>query len=114
MNEGVLLIWGCVLALNVVAWAAVWMKLNGLNDTMVLLSKEIMDTELEIPGIDEIKDDILGTIQEMRPPNFLDHVGGAISNMLMFKMQKEAQGLNMLGNDNNPPQPPEETWQGAE
>jgi hypothetical protein len=114
MDEGVLLVWGCVLALNVVAWFAVWMKLNGLNETIVELSKEILDTELEIPGIEDIKDDILGTIQEMRPPNFLDHVGGAISNMLMFKMQKEAASVGMLQNDNNSQQPPQEAWQGAE
>ena len=42
------------------------------------------------------------------------HVGGAISNMLMFKMQKEAAGMGMLGNDNNPPSHAQETWQGAE
>jgi len=114
MDDGVLLIWGCVLALNVVAWFSVWLKLSQLGDTVVDLSSEIMNTELEIPGIDDIKDDILGTIQEMRPPNFLDHVGGAISNMLAFKMQKEMAGVGMLGNDNNPPAHAQEAWQGAE
>ena len=114
MDDGVLLIWGCVLALNVVAWFSVWLKLSQLGDTIVELSSEIVDAELEIPGIEDIKEDILGTIQEMRPPNFLDHVGGAISNMLMFKMQKEAAGIGMLGNDNNPPSHAQETWQGAE
>jgi len=114
MDDGVLLIWGCVLALNVVAWFSVWLKLSQLGDTIVELSAEIVETELEIPGIEEIKEDILGTIQEMRPPNFLDHVGGAISNMLIFKMQKEAAGIGMLGNDNNPPSHAQEAWQGAE
>jgi hypothetical protein len=114
MDDGVLLIWGCVLALNVVAWFSVWLKLSQLGDTIVELSAEIVETELEIPGIEDIKEDILGTIQEMRPPNFLDHVGGAISNMLMFKMQKEAAGIGMLGNDNNPPSHAQEAWQGAE
>ncbi|GAI96639.1 unnamed protein product, partial [marine sediment metagenome] len=96
------------------AWFSVWLKLSQLGDTIVELSAEIVETELEIPGIEDIKEDILGTIQEMRPPNFLDHVGGAISNMLMFKMQKEAAGMGMLGNDNNPPSHAQEAWQGAE
>jgi len=81
------LIWGAVLALNVIAWMANWLKINQLSAQLIDISKEIMNTEIEIPGIDDIKDDILGTIQEMRPPNFLDHIGGAISNMLMFKMR---------------------------
>lgn len=114
MDEGVLLIWGAVLALNVIAWWANWMKINDLGNQIVMISKEIMDTEIEIPGIDEIKDDILGTIQEMRPPNFLDHIGGAISNMLMFKMQKEASQIGMIGNVNEPQASAQEPWQGAE
>jgi hypothetical protein len=32
----------------------------------------------------------------------------------MFKMQREAQGLGMIGNPNNPPEPAQEAWQGAE
>jgi hypothetical protein len=114
MDEGVLLIWGAVLALNVIAWMANWLKINQLAMQIVEISKEIVDTEIEIPGIDEIKDDILGTIQEMRPPNFLDHIGGAISNMLAFKMQKEMAGIGMISNSNNPPEPAQEAWQGAE
>jgi len=108
------LIWGAVLALNVIAWGAVWLKLKEQNTIIVRLSKEIMETELEIPGIESIKEDILDTIQEMRPPNFLDHVGGAISNMLAFKMQKEMAGIGMLANDNKAGQPAEESWHGAE
>jgi hypothetical protein len=114
MDDGVLLIWGAVLALNVIAWMANWLKINQLGERIVQISKEIMDTEIEIPGIEDIKDDILGTIQEMRPPNFLDHVGGAISNMLAFKMQKEMAGIGIIANANKAPEPAEEAWQGAE
>ena len=114
MNEGVLLIWGAVLALNVIAWMANWMKVNQLSLQIIEVTKEIMDTEIDIPGIGEIKDDILETIQEMRPPNFLDHIGGAISNMLMFKMQKEASQIGMIGNVNEPQATAQEPWQGAE
>jgi len=114
MDDGVLLIWGAVLALNVIAWMANWLKINQLSAQLIDISKEIMNTEIEIPGIDDIKDDILGTIQEMRPPNFLDHIGGAISNMLMFKMQREANEIGMLGKVDSPPPNPQAAWQDAE
>ncbi len=65
------MIWGAVLALNVIAWMANWLKINQLANQIVEISKEIVDTEVEIPGIEDIKDDILGTIQEMRPQIFL-------------------------------------------
>jgi len=108
------LIWGAVLALNVIAWMANWLKINQLAMQIIQISKEIVDTEIEIPGIEDIKDDILGTIQEMRPPNFLDHIGGAISNMLAFKMQKEMAGIGMIANPDKPQATAEEPWQGAE
>ena len=108
------MIWGAVLALNVIAWAAVWLKLREYNQIVLRLSKEIMETELEIPGIENIKEDILDTIQEMRPPSFVDHVGGMLQTMMQFKMQKEMQGMGMLANDNNSRPPAEESWHGAE
>lgn len=108
------MIWGAVLALNVIAWMANWLKINQLANQIVEISKEIVDTEVEIPGIEDIKDDILGTIQEMRPPSFVDHIGGAISNLLMFRMQKEAASIGMIGNVNEPQAAAQEPWQGAE
>jgi hypothetical protein len=73
-----------------------------------------MNTEIEIPGIDDIKGDILETIQEMRPPNFLDHIGGMLQNMMAFRMQKEMAGIGMITNPDKPPDAAQAVWQDAE
>ena len=48
--------------------------------------------------IDEIKNEILDTIGNMRQPTAMDHIGGVIANVIQmreqWKIQKEASEIN--------------------
>lgn len=67
------------------------------DDLALVLGKS---TPVELPDglIQEIKDEILDTLGEMRTPTALDHVAGAFVNIMQmreqWKIQKEASQLD--------------------
>jgi hypothetical protein len=44
----------------------------------------------ELP-LDDIRDEIVGIMQEMRPPSFVDHIGGAFASILQAKAMSQMQ-----------------------
>ena len=76
-----------------------------------------------IDGIrEELLDVVNATIQQMRPPNIADHLGGILNQFAQMKMmkmmQKEGIGLDLghseLASNINNPQENEESWQDVE
>ena len=44
----------------------------------------------ELP-LEEIREEIVGIMQEMRPPSFVDHIGGAFASILQAKAMSQMQ-----------------------
>ena len=68
------------------------------KDDLVGVVSEKRPVSLPDNLINEIKDEILDTIGNMRQPTALDHIGGVIANVFQmreqWKIQKEASEIN--------------------
>lgn len=68
------------------------------KDDLVGVVSEKRPVSLPDDLIDEIKNEILDTIGNMRQPTALDHIGGVIANVFQmreqWKIQKEASEIN--------------------
>ena len=68
------------------------------KDDLGGLLKQKQPVSLPDGLIDEIKNEILDTIGNMRQPTAMDHIGGVIANVIQmreqWKIQKEASEIN--------------------
>ncbi len=94
---------------------------SSLKDDIRGASEETSDNFID--GIrEELLDVVNNTIQQMRPPNIADHLGGILNQFAQMKMmkmmQKEGIGLNLgpseLSSNINNPQENDESWQDVE
>jgi len=96
---------GLLIALNLMlAWrleachTALVRSLTIAKDDLTLVLGKGTPVELPDGIIDEIKDEIISTLGEMRTPTALDHVAGAFVNIMQmreqWKIQKEASQLD--------------------
>jgi len=94
---------------------------TSLKDDIRGASEETSDNFID--GIrEELLDVVNATIQQMRPPNIADHLGGILNQFAQMKMMKMMQkdglvpGLdaNALASTINNPQENEESWQDVE
>ena len=90
---------------------------TSLKDDIRGASEETSDNFID--GIrEELLDVVNSTIQQMRPPNIADHLGGILNQFAQMKMmkmmQKEGIGLNLgpseLSSNINNPQEEENAW----
>ena len=85
---------GALIAANFLAMWHIYISLKKLENK---ISEGIDDINVEIPAIDSIKDEIVDTIidalSQIRQPTFLDHIGGAVGNILQARAAKMMNNL---------------------
>jgi len=87
---------GLILAFIIMAGYILHLKLGEIRDTLSQMatyigSLEIPDTqELSVEGI---REDIMDLMQDMRPPTIVDHLGGALAQILQAKAMSQMQQL---------------------
>jgi len=102
---------GAALAGNMLMMMAFWLMLKDMKRDLVAMTNKVDegldDIEVDIPGLEEIKEEIFGIMGSMSQPTWLDHLGGAFSGMIHAKSQRimqEAIPEGLLHND-EPPSP---------
>jgi len=113
MYEVLLLMSGGLIAGNVLAWWTNWVKMDRLEMKIREFAAEIQDSEINIPDLEDIKVDLMETFGNMRTPNAVDHIFGAVGRMIDYSTQIKAMKLQAQ-NLHEPAQRAEEPWQGAE
>jgi len=86
---------GIIISLNVIALGHLYLKTNQIEKA---IKDGIDNVEIEIPGLDSIKDEMEQTIMSllhgMHTPTFMDHIGGAIGTMIQARTAKMMQGMS--------------------
>mgnify|MGYP003344274334 CR=1 FL=1 len=76
-----------------VANAALWFKLSACHDALTTLIGKTQDLKLEVPSLDDVKDEINETLQDfmsnLHVPNAGDHLMGAASMAIQMWAQKK-------------------------
>jgi hypothetical protein len=107
MIEGTLTV---MASLELAAILFLWARIQAVERILTSLSLQAKD--LELPPVDEyvsiIKEDILDTISEMRPPSAIDHIAGVWSQIMMMREQVKLakEGLIAPGAVHVEPEPP--------
>ncbi len=100
---------GATLAANFGLMFGLWNKLSELKKEIHSIAEEINldNIEIELPDIEDIKNDLLETLTNMRTPSFIDHIGGAVGAIMQAKAMKTMQDANLLQHDEvyEPPSP---------
>ncbi len=100
---------GATLAANFGLMFGLWNKLSELKKEIHSIAEEINldNIEIELPDIEDIKNDLLETLTNMRTPSFIDHIGGAVGAIMQAKAMKTMQDANLLQQDEvyEPPSP---------
>jgi len=100
MNEIIL---GATLAGNMLMMMAFWLMIKEMRRDLISMSKKVdagLDNiEVEIPELDTIKEEIFEMMGSMQQPNWLDHVGGAIGQMIQAKTMRAMQGSELIPED---------------
>ena len=95
---------GGVLAFNFVILFWNTQRLNELTRKIESNSKELLEKtesiEVEIPGIEVLRDEIFNIMGNMRTPTAMDHLIGGFSQIMMMKAQKN---LGLQENIEEPP-----------
>ena len=80
---------GFVVSLNVIVISHLYFKTNAIEKA---IADGIDNVEIEIPSIDNLKDEIAQTIADylgqMHTPTFMDHIGGAIGGLIQARTAK--------------------------
>lgn len=80
---------GFIVSLNIIVITHLYFKTNAIEKA---ISDGIDNVEIEIPGLDSIKDEmehtIVSLLQGMHTPTFMDHIGGAIGTMIQARTAK--------------------------
>tara|TARA_Y100000361_G_scaffold100943_1_gene90693 strand:+ start:303 stop:635 length:333 start_codon:yes stop_codon:yes gene_type:complete len=76
-----------------VANAALWFKLSECHAALTTLISRTHDLKLEVPSLDDVKDEINDTLQDfmsnLHVPNAGDHLMGAASMAIQMWAQKK-------------------------
>lgn len=80
---------GIIVSLNILAMAHLYFKMTKLEHAV---AQGIDDVQIDIPAIDELKNDLSDTIvsmlANMHTPTFMDHIGGAIGGLIQARTAK--------------------------
>ena len=92
---------GATLAANFGVMFGLWNKLSELKKEINAIAQDINldNIEVELPDIEDIKNDLLETLTNMRTPSFIDHIGGAVGAIMQAKAMKTMQDANLLQHD---------------
>lgn len=84
---------GVGLGILSVANAALWFKLSACHDALTQLITRTNDLKLEVPSLDDVKEEIVDTMQEftsnLHVPTAVDHLFGAGGMALQMWAQKK-------------------------
>lgn len=85
---------GIVISLNVIALMHLYFKTNAIEKAII---EGIDNVEVDIPGIDNLRDEISETIAsilgQMHTPTFMDHIGGAIGGLIQARTARMVQDM---------------------
>lgn len=80
---------GIIVSLNILAMGHLYFKMSKLENA---IAQGIDDVQVDIPAIDELKNDLSDTIvsmlANMHTPTFMDHIGGAIGGLIQARTAK--------------------------
>ena len=104
---------GAALASNMLMMMAFWLMMKEMRRDLVTMSKKVDagldDIEIDIPNLDTIKEEIFEVMGSMSQPSWLDHVGGAIGQMIQMKTMRamDAMPASLKGivHNDEPPSP---------
>jgi len=94
MNETLL---GATLAGNMMLMFMLWLS-NRETKNEILLFKEKIDNsmaniEVELPDIDELREEILSVMGSMNTPSIVDHLGGVFAQIAHAKLARNMQAI---------------------
>ena len=85
---------GFVVSLNIIVISHLYFKTNAIEKA---ISDGIDNVEVEIPSLDNLRDEIAETIAnylgQMHTPTFMDHIGGAIGGLIQARTAKMVQQM---------------------
>lgn len=92
---------------NMMMMFALWTMIKDMRKEQFLIKNEIakeMETiEIDIPDLDDLKQELFDVMANMRTPSFVDHLGGMVSQFAQQKMMRAMQQEHgMLDNDMPP------------
>jgi len=113
MNETLL---GATLAGNMLMMIAFWMAMKEMKRDLIGMGKQIdqgiENIEVEIPDLDDLRQDIVDVLGSMHTPTFADHLGGMLAqwghSKIAKTMQQDSIGQDMLDDvvhNDGPPSP---------
>jgi len=110
MNEILL---GAALAGNMLMMMAFWLMMKEMRRDLVKIIKRVDEgidnIEIDIPDIDDLRQEILDVMGSMRTPGAADHIFGAIGQMIQAKTMRAMQESSLIPEDmlhiDEPPSP---------
>jgi len=98
---------GATLMGNMVIMFALWTMIKDMRKEQFMIKSEIakeMETiEIDIPDLDDLKQELFDVMANMRTPSFVDHLGGMVSQFAQQKMMRAMQQEHaMIDNDMAP------------
>jgi len=108
---------GAALAGNALMMMAFWLMMKELKRDLFAMGEKIdqgiENIEVDIPDLDDLRQDIVEVLGTMHTPTFVDHLGGMVAawgqQKLMKSMGDMIPGADMLGEDilhnDEPPSP---------
>jgi len=94
---------GAALAGNMLMMMAFWLMIKEMRRDLIAMSskvdKGLDNIEVEIPELDTIKDEIFEMMGSMSQPNWLDHVGGALGQLIHAKTMRSMQQSDLIPED---------------
>jgi hypothetical protein len=94
MDTTILALEAVIIAILLYSMHVLHQKLGAISDNMAQIG--VFLGSLEIPttqdiSFDGIRDEITSIMQDMRPPQFMDHLGGAIASLIQAKAMGQMQ-----------------------
>jgi len=110
MNEIIL---GATLMGNMGMMFAYWMMIKEMRRDLLRIIEKVDEgidnIEIDIPDIDDLKQEIVEILGSMRTPGAADHIFGAIGQMIQAKTMRAMQESSLIPEDmlhiDEPPSP---------
>jgi len=108
---------GAALAANALMMIAFWMMIKEMRRDLFNMGDKIdqgiENIEVDIPDLDDLRQDIVDVLGSMNTPTFADHLGGMLAQWGQAKLMKQMQdivpGADMLDQEiihnDEPPSP---------
>ena len=89
---------GCLIASNFFMMVGMWYQIHTLKNEIRVSSSEIKrgfnETSFALPSLEDIREDLIDVISNMRTPTALDHAAGVFSQIMMMRERSKIDKLN--------------------